>query len=101
MQTPIQECIERSGRLDFFHWFVANKERLIEREKQFIKMAAIAGFNQAHYQLLHPETCKPMECNKFADSHYEQIGNEPEIQINNKGKSWASIERKYGKYKKK
>jgi hypothetical protein len=101
MITPIKECIEHSENLDFLRWFADNKQRLIEMEKLFIKMAAISGFNQAHYQILHPETFPAVECTKFADNYYEQLIAEPEIKINNKGKSWASIERKYGKYLKK
>ena len=45
-KTVIQECIERSNQLDFMHWFQANKERLLEQEKQQIAESYLAGTAQ-------------------------------------------------------
>lgn len=45
-KTVIQECIERSSRLDFMHWFYANKDRLLKEEKEQLVEAYYAGTAQ-------------------------------------------------------
>jgi len=45
-KTVIQECIKRSSRLDFMHWFHANKDRLLNQEKEQLIESYFAGTAQ-------------------------------------------------------
>jgi hypothetical protein len=46
--TAMQECMERSNRLDFMHWFYENRERLLKKEREQIGKAFDTGYQTGY-----------------------------------------------------
>ncbi len=79
-----------------------SKIRFLEKEKSQLFNAVSAGFNQAHYSILHPESFEKVECEAFCQSYIDKVCNKSAgIIFTASRKSWSSIEKKYGKYIKK
>lgn len=59
-KTVIEECVEKSKRLDFMHWFYEHKDRLLKDEKDQIIEAYNAGTsifsNDSH--ILNPKSAE-------------------------------------------